>query len=109
MMLREITASDLAAWLADAGAEQPVLLDVREDWEVQLARIPGSLHIPMNLIPLRMSELPDDQTIVTVCHHGVRSYQVGLYLANAGFEQVLSLRGGVEAWACDVDPAMAHY
>jgi len=108
-MLREISASDLAAWRADSTAEQALLLDVREDWEVQLASIPGSLHIPMNLIPLRMGELPDDKVIVTVCHHGVRSYQVGLYLLNAGFEQVLSLHGGVEAWACDVDPAMAHY
>lgn len=108
-MLREITASDLAAWLADSGKPQPLLLDVREDWEVQLASIAGALHIPMNLIPLRMSELPDDQPIVTVCHHGVRSYQVGLYLANAGFEQVQSLKGGVEDWASEIDPAMAHY
>ncbi|BBF87551.1 rhodanese-related sulfurtransferase [Aquitalea magnusonii] len=108
-MLREITARDLAAWLADSGKQQPLLLDVREDWEVQLASIAGSLHIPMSLIPLRMSELPDEQPIVTVCHHGVRSYQVGLYLANAGFEQVLSLQGGVDAWASEVDPAMAHY
>lgn len=108
-MLREISARDLAAWLADGAKEQPLLLDVREGWEVQLASIAGSLHIPMNLIPLRMSELPDDKTIVTVCHHGVRSYQVGLYLANAGFEQVLSLQGGVDAWASEVDPGMAHY
>lgn len=108
-MIREISARDLAAWRADSTAAQPLLLDVREDWEVQLASIAGSLHIPMNLIPLRMSELPDDQPIVTVCHHGVRSYQVGLYLANAGFEQVLSLQGGVEAWASEIDPGMAHY
>lgn len=108
-MVKEISAGELAQWLADASAEQPLLLDVREDWEVQLCRIPGSLHIPMNLIPLRMSELPDDKPIVTVCHHGVRSFQVGLYLANAGFEPVISLRGGVEAWACDVDPTMTHY
>jgi rhodanese-related sulfurtransferase len=65
--------------------------------------------MPMNLIPLRLSELPDDQPIVTICHHGVRSYQVGLYLQNAGFEQVLSLKGGVDAWANEVDPTMAHY
>ena len=108
-MIREITARDLADWLADKDKQQPLLLDVRETWEVQLASIAGALHIPMNLIPLRMSELPDDQPIVTVCHHGVRSYQVGLYLANAGFEQVQSLKGGVEDWANDIDPAMAHY
>jgi rhodanese-related sulfurtransferase len=108
-MVKEINAGELARWLADESTAQPVLLDVREEWEVKLCHIEGSLHIPMNLIPLRMSELPDDRPIVTVCHHGVRSYQVGLYLANAGFDPVISLKGGVEAWACDVDPTMAHY
>lgn len=108
-MVKEITAQQLAAWLADEAAVKPILLDVREDWEVNLAHIQGSVHIPMNLIPLRLNELPDGQPIVTVCHHGVRSYQVGLFLVNNGFEEVISLRGGVDAWANDVDPAMAHY
>ncbi|WP_293760783.1 rhodanese-like domain-containing protein [uncultured Aquitalea sp.] len=108
-MVREIAAPDLAAWLVDGQQEPPLLLDVREDWEYQLAHIKGSLHIPMNLIPLRLSELPDDRPIVTICHHGVRSYQVGLYLANAGFDDVISLRGGVEEWASVVDTGMAHY
>lgn len=108
-MLREITARELADWLADESRPRPLLLDVREPWEVALAAIAGSVHIPMNRIPLSMSELPDGVPIVTVCHHGVRSYQVGLYLANAGFDEVISLKGGVEAWAADVDPAMARY
>ncbi|HJV06109.1 rhodanese-like domain-containing protein [Paludibacterium denitrificans] len=108
-MVREITASDLAAWLADATLEPPYLLDVREDWEVALAKIPGSEHIPMHLVPLRQSELPDDQPLVIICHHGVRSYQVGIYLSDVGFADVISLRGGVEAWANEVDTSMAHY
>lgn len=108
-MIREIGATELAAWLADGTRPQPLLLDVREGWEVQLASLPGIVHIPMNLIPGRMAELPDDRAIVTICHHGVRSFQVGLYLKNAGFDEVISLKGGVEAWANDVDPAMAHY
>ncbi|WP_144370647.1 rhodanese-like domain-containing protein [Vogesella urethralis] len=108
-MIREISATELAAWLADSSRPQPYLLDVREDWELALCRIPGSQQIAMHLIPLRHNELPDDAPIVTICHHGVRSFQVGLFLQNAGFEQVLSLRGGVEAWANDVDPSMAHY
>jgi rhodanese-related sulfurtransferase len=108
-MIAEISSKDLAGWLADASRQQPLLLDVRESWEYALAHIDGSTHMPMNLIPLRLSELPDDQPIVTICHHGVRSYQVGLYLQNAGFEQVLSLKGGVDAWANEVDPTMAHY
>ncbi|MDC7709310.1 rhodanese-like domain-containing protein [Vogesella indigofera] len=108
-MIREINARELADWLADASRPQPVLLDVREDWEYALCRIAGSRQIPMNLIPLRHNELPDDAPVVTICHHGVRSYQVGLFLENAGFEQVLSLRGGVAAWADEVEPAMARY
>ncbi|AXT48806.1 rhodanese-like domain-containing protein [Chromobacterium rhizoryzae] len=107
-MVQEIRARDLAAALADTAAEPPVLLDVREAWEVQLCMIPGSLHIPMNLIPLRMSELPD-ALIVVICHHGVRSAHVARFLLDAGFEQVLSLAGGVEAWAAEVDPQMARY
>lgn len=108
-MIREINARELADWLADASRPQPVLLDVREDWEYALCRIDGSRQIPMNLIPLRHNELPDDTPVVTICHHGVRSYQVGLFLENAGFEQVLSLHGGVAAWADEVEPAMARY
>lgn len=107
-MIHEITARDLAAQLADP-ATTPVLVDVREPWEWQLAHIEGSVHLPMNLIPLRMNELPDDRPLVIICHHGVRSYQVALYLQQAGFDQLASLKGGVEAWASDIDPAMAHY
>lgn len=108
-MIGEITARDLAAWLADESRVKPLLLDVREDWEYKLCHIAGSQQMVMNLVPLRHNELPDDVPIVTICHHGVRSFQVGLYLQNAGFENVLSLRGGVDAWANDVDPAMARY
>ncbi len=107
-MIHEITARDLATQLADP-ATAPVLVDVREPWEWQLAHIDGSVHLPMNLIPLRMNELPDDRPLVIICHHGVRSYQVALYLQQAGFDQLASLKGGVEAWASDIDPAMAHY
>ena len=108
-MIGEISVRELADWLADNSRPQPLLLDVREDWELERCQIAGSRQIPMNLIPLRHNELPDDVTIVTICHHGVRSYQVGLFLQNAGFDAVLSLKGGVDAWARDIDPAMAHY
>ena len=107
-MVREISATDLAGQLADP-ASAPVLVDVREPWEWQLAHIDGSVHLPMNLIPLRMNELPDDRPLVVICHHGVRSYQVGLYLSSAGFDDVASLKGGVEAWATQVDSTMARY
>ena len=87
----------------------PLLLDVREEDEVRLYALPGSLHIPMNLIPLRHNELPDDIPIIVYCHHGIRSLNVARYLAHVGFENVANLQGGIDAWARQIDPTMARY
>ena len=87
----------------------PLLLDVREEDEVRLCALPGSLHIPMNLIPLRHNELPDDIPIIVYCHHGIRSLNVARYLAHVGFEHVANLQGGIDAWARQIDPTMARY
>ena len=87
----------------------PLLLDVREEDEVRLCALPGSLHIPMNLIPLRHNELPDDVPIIVYCHHGIRSLNVAHYLAHVGFENVANLQGGIDAWARQIDPTMARY
>ena len=107
--MQEITAADLSAWLADPARPQPFLLDVREPWEVEICRLPDSVNLPMNLIPLRQAELPDDRPIVAICHHGVRSYQVALWLEHTGFDTPLSLAGGVDAWSASVDPALPRY
>ena len=87
----------------------PLLLDVREEDEVRLCALPGSLHIPMNLIPLRHNELPDDIPIIVYCHHGIRSLNVARYLAHVGFEHVANLQGGIDAWARQIDPSMPRY
>lgn len=87
----------------------PLLLDVREEDEVRLCALPGSLHIPMNLIPLRHNELPDDIPIIVYCHHGIRSLNVARYLAHVGFENMANLQGGIDAWARQIDPTMARY
>ena len=87
----------------------PLLLDVREEDEVRLCALPGSLHIPMNLIPLRHNELPDNIPIIVYCHHGIRSLNVARYLAHVGFENVANLQGGIDAWARQIDPTMARY
>jgi len=87
----------------------PLLLDVREEDEVRLCALPGSLHIPMNLIPLRHNELPDDIPIIVYCHHGIRSLNVARYLAHVGFKNVANLQGGIDAWARQIDPTMARY
>lgn len=107
-MQPEITPAELAAQLADASSNL-FLLDVREPWEWQLTHLDGSRHLPMHLVPLRHNELPDDRLIVALCHHGVRSLQVCHYLRDAGFDQVVSLQGGLDAWAAQIDANMPRY
>jgi rhodanese-related sulfurtransferase len=83
--------------------------DVREGWELNICRLPDTLHIPMREIPARAAELPRDTEIVIMCHHGVRSQQVALYLKQLGYAQLSNLAGGIAAWARDVDPATPTY
>lgn len=110
----EISPSDLKQVLsarkqADAGSE-PILLDVREPWEHEAARIEGSILMPMGDVPGRaFQELDPEAHIVTICHHGVRSLNVAVWLRNQGFENAQSLRGGIDAWSAEVDPAVARY
>ena len=105
--MRTITARELAAWLGQADA--PVVLDVREPWEVATASLPGSLAIPMREIPGRLAELPAGRPIVCLCHHGMRSAQVGMFLERQDFDSVINLTGGIDAWSHDVDPSVPTY
>ena len=107
--MQQITPADLFAWLADEGRAKPLLLDVREPWEFQTARIEGSTHVPMQQLPGRLGELEPDNDVVVICHHGGRSGQVGLFLEKQGFARVHNLVGGVDAWARTVDPAVPVY
>ncbi|HET7298265.1 MAG TPA: rhodanese-like domain-containing protein [Burkholderiales bacterium] len=107
--MNQITAGQLAAWLADAGRDKPLLLDVREPWEWETARIEGSQHIPMREVPARLGEIDSDREVVAVCHHGGRSQQVAMFLEKNGFSKVHNLQGGVDAWSRTVDPAVPLY
>jgi rhodanese-related sulfurtransferase len=107
--MQQLRSSRLAEWLADRNRPQPLLLDVREPWEVAHCQIEGSQHMPMHLVPVRCDELPKDRDIVVICHHGGRSMQVAMFLERKGFEKVYNLLGGVEGWACEVDPGMNRY
>ena len=91
----------------DAG-ERPVLLDVREPWEFELARIEGSVLIPMSQLEGRFAELDPDAETVVICHHGHRSSHVTRALQGAGFEQVSNLEGGLDAYS-SVDEAVPRY
>ena len=108
-IMQTLTAPDLAAWLSDKTQNPPVLLDVREPWEFQTCHIDGALTMPMNTIPHRLSELGAEQSIVCICHHGMRSMQIAVFLEQNGFTHVSNLTGGIHAWAQQVDSAMPTY
>lgn len=107
--MRSISASQLAAWLADPGREKPVLLDVREPWEYERARIAGAQLVPMREVPGRLGEIDPAREVVAICHHGGRSAQVALFLEKNGYSKVHNLVGGVDAWSRTVDPAVPTY
>ena len=110
MLDYEITTRDLKQLLALAGPDRPIILDVREAWEYQVARIEGSTLIPMGDIPSRaFNELDPEAHIITVCHHGVRSMNVAVWLRHQGFERTQSLRGGIDAWSAEIDPTVPRY
>jgi rhodanese-related sulfurtransferase len=108
-MMRQIEAAELARWLADEHSAVPLLLDVREPWEFAHCRLPGAVLMPMASVPARYLELDREQPTVVICHHGMRSAQVCLFLEQQGFTRLINLAGGVAAWASEVDPAMAQY
>jgi len=107
--MQNLSASALAEWLADTSRAAPVLLDVREPWEIETAKIAGSVSIPMREIPARSEELDDDAEIVCVCHHGARSAQVAMFLESRGHSKVFNLQGGIDAWSRQVDPSVPTY
>jgi rhodanese-related sulfurtransferase len=85
------------------------VLDVREARELEICRLDGALHVPMPEIPARTDDLPTDQLLVVICHHGARSQMVVDFLRNAGFDNAVNLDGGIDAWACDIDQSMRRY
>jgi rhodanese-related sulfurtransferase len=95
-------------WTAEA-PHDVVVLDVREPEELEAAKLPEALHIPMRDVPARLADLPKDRTIVVMCHAGGRSARVAEYLLANGFEHVFNLRGGIDAWSVEVDPTIPRY
>lgn len=107
MLDYEISPADAATVLKEGRAR---LIDVRELWEFETARIEDSLHMPMGDVPSRAhQELDPEERLLVICHHGVRSMNVTVWLRNQGFENSQSLRGGIDAWSAEVDPAVPRY
>ena len=106
MSIREITPTELQQLLA--GENPPSLIDVREEGEAAICSIDGSTLIPMNTLPQRLPELARDRPVVLYCHSGMRSMMAGQWLSQQGFE-ALSLAGGIDRWAIEIEPEMARY
>ena len=111
----EITVQETARKLKDG--EFFIILDVREAWELEHARLPGEqvIHAPMSQLARQgvyalPAELADKaQDIVVICHHGVRSAEVTAWLLRQGWQKVRSMAGGVDAYAALVDPSIGKY
>ena len=108
-MIKQISPAELAAWLADRSREAPLLLDVREPWEHDKAKIAGSRLVPMGQIPARLAEIDEEKEVVAICHHGGRSMQVAAFLEKNGFTRVHNLAGGIDAWSRTVDASVPLY
>jgi rhodanese-related sulfurtransferase len=111
-MIPQVRPSDFDAWL-QANPDRPLVLDVREPWEVQVASVKPQdfelVTIPMNQIPGRLGELPQDRPIACLCHHGTRSQRVAQFLAQQGYTDVANIAGGIDAWTRERDPAVPRY
>lgn len=107
MLDYEISPADAATLLSE---NKTHLLDVREPWEYATAHIEPSILMPMGEVPARAhQELDPEAHLVVLCHHGQRSLNVTAWLRNQGFENVQSLRGGINAWSGEIDPKVPRY
>ena len=107
-MIQQLTVSELKQKL-DQEPGKVVVLDVREPWERNVCALPDAINIPMREVPSRTAELPKGVEIAVLCHHGIRSQQVALYLERVGFAKLHNVVGGIAAWARDVDTKMPTY
>jgi rhodanese-related sulfurtransferase len=113
-MIDQIYPQGLKTWITQHASEgQALVLDVREPWEIETASIRADgfelVCIPMNTIPDRLNELPQDRPIACLCHHGMRSMRVASFLVQQGFACVANIAGGIDAWSQQVDTQVPHY
>jgi rhodanese-related sulfurtransferase len=106
--MKSIDAPALAQWLADSQRAAPQLIDVREPWECDICRIPGSEPISLRSLPVNLARIDTQRPVVCICHHGARSAYATMFLTQQGID-AYNLNGGIDAWARHVEPAMPTY
>lgn len=104
----DISVVELAERLK-AGADDFVLLDIREPHEWELARLEPAIFMSMRQVPVRLDELDPEQTYAVICHHGVRSRMLTAFLRQNGYPQAFNVAGGIDAYAQIVDPSIPIY
>jgi len=115
--MHAISPAQLDDWLQQASAQHPgqppVVLDVREPWELQTASVRAAgfelIAMPMRSVPARYLELERDRPIACLCHHGARSAQVAHFLIQNGFTAIVNIHGGINAWSQQRDPGVPVY
>ena len=113
-MIDHVRPAQLSAWFATAPeGSQPLVLDVREPWELQTASVRAEgfelVAIPMGELPTRLDELNPARPIACLCHHGARSLRVAAFLQHNGYEHLANITGGIDAWSHENDPAVPRY
>jgi adenylyltransferase/sulfurtransferase len=89
--------------------ENLCLLDVREEWENSLAKLEGSILIPLGTLPQSLDKLDRNREIIAYCHHGMRSADATGFLLQQGFSKVKNLVGGIDAWSLQIDSSVPRY
>lgn len=112
--MQQVSPTQFSEWISQATAHGlPLVLDVRETWECQLASIAPTgcevLIMPMQTVPEHLHELDKQRPIACLCHHGSRSMQVALFLEKHGFENITNISGGINAWSSQVDASVPVY
>ena len=112
-MLSQVKPAELDAWLLSHADQSPMVLDVREPWEVAEASVQPTgfelVCIPMHEIPARLRELDPERSIACLCHHGARSMNVAVFLAQQGFDNLTNITGGIDAWSRERDSTVPRY
>jgi rhodanese-related sulfurtransferase len=107
MDFKTITPTQLSERMR--GDAAPLLVDVREPLEYELARVAGARLLPLSLFNEWASTLDPGRDTVFICHHGIRSAQVCAFLARQGFANIYNLAGGIDRWSAEVDPSVPRY
>ena len=92
-----------------ARGDKLLLVDVREQWEYDLCKIPGAKLIPLGTLPANLNALLDADEVICYCHHGMRSLDAAVWLRQQGVESAKSMAGGIELWSVEVDPQVPRY